>query len=216
MRLGRNQLCPCGSGLKLKKCCRIAPVVNVGLVVPAAVVDDIMNTISTISDEDLGNRLDLLVEKSIARNQPHLCACITPLSNSLPQESSLMAALAAFAIIWMFEQYQQCRLPQVSSAQIQRCLDDNGRSFADFDDFSDRRGSMSGKFQPFIHKFIADTILDFDQNDYGSYAFDLFNLFMMLKTTVNALHEATSKAVLEKPKIVFSVAATSGLSPSRR
>jgi hypothetical protein len=26
---------------------------------------------------------------------------------------------------------------------------------------------MSGKAQPFIHKFIADTILDFDQNDYG-------------------------------------------------
>ena len=66
---------------------------------------------------------------------------------------------------------------------------------------------MSGKAQPSIHKFIADTILDFDQNDYGSDAFDLFNLFMMLKTTVNALHEATSKAVLEKPIMALSAAA---------
>ena len=204
MKLGRNQLCPCGSGLKLKKCCRIAPVVieNAGLAVPATVVDDIMNTISTMSEEDLGNRLDLL-----ARTQPHLCAFITPLSNGLPQKSSFPAALSAFAIIWMFEQHHQLRLPQVSSAEIQRCLNDNGRSFVDFDHLRDRRGSMSGKAQPFIHKFIADTILDFDQNDYGSDAFDLFNLFMILKTTVNALHEATSKAVLEKPMIALSAAA---------
>src|SRR5215467_7364754 len=130
MKLGRNQLCPCGSGLKLKKCCRIAPVVieNAGLAVPAAVVDDIMNTISTMSDEDLGNRLVLL-----ARSQPHLCAFITPLSNALPQELSFPAALSAFAIIWMFEQHHQLRLPQVSSAEIQRCLNDNGRCFVDFD-----------------------------------------------------------------------------------
>ncbi len=66
---------------------------------------------------------------------------------------------------------------------------------------------MSGKAQPFIHKFIADTILDFEQNDYDSDAFDLFNLFMMLKTTVNALHEATSRVVLEKPVIALSAAA---------
>ena len=58
---------------------------------------------------------------------------------------------------------------------------------------------MSGKTQPFIDKFIADTILDFAQDDHDSDAFDLFNLFMMLKTTVNALHEATGKAVFEKP-----------------
>jgi hypothetical protein len=83
-------------------------------------------------------------------------------------------------------------------AEIQRCLDNNGRSFFDFQDLRDRRGSMSGKAQPFIHKFIADTILDFDQDDYASDGFDLFNLFMMLKTTVNTLHEAASRAVLEK------------------
>ena len=204
MKLGRNQLCPCGSGLKFKKCCRILPVVieNAGLAVPADVVDDVVNTISTMSDEDLDNRLDLL-----ARTPPHLCSFITPLSFALPQESSFTAALSAFAIIWMFEQHHQRRLPQVSSAEIQRCLNDNGRSFANFDDFRDRRGSMSGQAQPFIHQFIADTILDFDQNDYGSDAFDLFNLFMMLKTTVNALHEATSKAILDKPMIVLSAAA---------
>ena len=165
MKLGRNQLCPCGSGLKFKKCCRIPPVVieNAGLAVPADVVDDVVNTISTMSDEDFGNRLDHL-----ARTQPHLCAFITPLSNALPLEASFPAALAAFAIIWMFEQHHQRRLPEVTPAEIQRCLDNNGRFFVDFDDFRDRRGSMSGKAQPFIHKFIADTILDFDQNDYGS------------------------------------------------
>jgi hypothetical protein len=204
MKLGRNQLCPCGSGLKFKKCCRIPPVViqNAGFAVPADVVHDVVNTISAMSDEDFGNRLDHL-----ARTQPHLCAFITPLSNALPQEASFPAALAAFAIIWMFEQHHQRRLPEVTPAEIQRCLDNNGRSFVDFDDCRHRRGSMSGKTQPFIHKFIADTILDFDQNDYSSNAFDLFNLFMMLKTTVNALHEATSRAVLEKSAIAVSAAA---------
>ena len=204
MKLGRNQLCPCGSGLKFKKCCRIVPVVieNAGLAVPADVVDHVVNTISMVSDEDFGNRLD-----DLARTQPHLCAFITSLSNALPQQASFPAALAAFAIIWMFEQHHQRRLPQVTSAELQRCLDNNGHSFFDFDDFRDRRGSMSGKAQPFIHKFIADTILDFDQNDYDSDAFDLFNLFMMLKTTVNALEEATSRRILEKPTIALSAAA---------
>ena len=162
----------------------------------------VVNSISTMSDEDLGDRL-----QDLARTQPHLCAFITSLSNALPQEASFPAALAAFAIIWMFERHHQRRLPQVTPAEIQRCLDNNGRSFFDFDDFRDRRGSMSGKTQPFIHKFIADTILDFDQNDYDSDAFDLFNLFMMLKTTVNALHEATSTAVLETPVLALSAAA---------
>jgi SEC-C motif-containing protein len=204
MKLGRNQLCPCGSGVKFKKCCRIAAVVidNAGLAVPAYVVDDVVNTISKMSDEDFDNRLD-----DLARTQPHLCAFITPLSNALPQEASFPAALAAFAIIWMFEQHHQRHLPQVTPAQIQRCLDNNGRSFFDFEDFRDRRGSMSGKAQPSIHKFIADTILDFDDNDYGSDAFDLFNLFMMLKTTVNALHDATSRPIVEKPVIALSAAA---------
>jgi hypothetical protein len=203
MKLGRNQLCPCGSGLKFKKCCRIPSVVieNAGLVIPAAVVDDVVNTISVISDEDLGDRL-----QNLALTQPHLCGFITPLSNALPQESSFPAALAAFAIIWMFEQHHH-RVPPVTKEQIQRCLDNNGHSFFDFDDFRDRRGAMSGNTQPFIHKFIADSILDFDQNDYASDAFDLFNLFMMLKTTVNALHEATSRAVLEKPLIALSAGA---------
>jgi hypothetical protein len=66
---------------------------------------------------------------------------------------------------------------------------------------------MSGKTQPFIHKFIADTILDFDQNDYDSDAFDVFNLFMMLKTTVNVLHEATSRAVFQKTVTTLSAVA---------
>jgi len=204
MKLARNQPCPCGSGLKLKKCCRIPAVVidNAGLVVPAGVVDDVVNTIAAMPDEDLGHRL-----QNLALTQPHLCAFITPLSNALPQEASFQAALTAFAIIWMFEQHHQRRLPQITNAEIQRCLDNNGRSFLDFDDFRDRRGSMSGKAQPFIHKFIADTILDFDQNDYDSDAFDLFNLFMILKTTVNVLHEATSRAILEKPVTTLSAVA---------
>jgi len=201
MKFGRNQLCPCGSGLKFKKCCRISAAVieNKGLVVPAGVVNDVVNTIFAESDEDLGNRL-----QKLALTQPHLCAFITPLSNALPQEASIQAALAAFAIISMFEQHHQHCVPQVTNAEIQRCLDNNGYSFFDFDDFRDRRGSMSGKAQPFIHKFIADTILDFDQNDYHSDAIDLFNLFIMLKTTVNVLHEATSRAVLEKPATTLS------------
>lgn len=204
MKLGRNQLCPCGSGLKFKKCCRVpaAVIENTGLVVPASVVDDVVNAIAAMSDEDLGDRL-----QDLALTQRDLCAFITPLSNALPEEVSFQAALAGFAIVWMFQQHHQHRLPQVTAVDIQRCLDNNGRSFLDFDDFRDRRGSMSGKAQPFIHKFIADTILDFDQNDYGSDAFDLFNLFMMLKTTVNALHEATFRAVLEKPVIALSAAA---------
>jgi len=143
----------------------------------------------------------------ILRTRNRICApLLHPSAMLCHREASFPAALAGFAIIWMFERYHQHRLPQVTTADIQRCLDNNGRSFFDFDDFRDRRGSMSAKTQPFVHKFIADTVFDFDQADYDSNAFDLFNLFMMLKTTVNALHEATSRAVLEKSAIAVSAA----------
>jgi hypothetical protein len=63
---------------EIKKCCRSLPLVieNAGLVVPACVVDDVVNTADTMPDEDFNNRPD-----DLARTQPHLCAFITPLSN---------------------------------------------------------------------------------------------------------------------------------------
>jgi hypothetical protein len=150
MKLGRNQLCPCGSGLKFKKCCRVPAVVieNTGLVVPASVVDDVVNAIAAMSDEDLGDRL-----QDLALTQRDLCAFITPLSNALPEEASFQAALAGFAIVWMFQQHHQHRLPQVTAVDIQRCLDNNGRSFLDFDDFRDRRLHVrqGSTFHPQIH-----------------------------------------------------------------
>jgi hypothetical protein len=62
--------------------------------------------------------------------QAALCAFITPPSNALPQEASFQAALAAFAIIWMFEKHHQHRVPKVTNAEIQRCLDNNGYSLS--------------------------------------------------------------------------------------
>jgi hypothetical protein len=205
MKLGRNQLSPCGSGVKVKKCCRVPSTLigNAGLIVPASVVDDVVNTIATVSDEDLVRRFE-----NLARTQPNLCAFITPLSSSLPQEAAYPATLAGFAIIWMFEKHHQRCLPRVSTAEIHRCVDSNGQSFFDFDDFRDRRGAMSGKHQPFIHKYIADLILDFERSGYDSDGVDLFRLFMMLKTTVDVLHESTTKAVLEETIPALSAAAT--------
>ena len=54
MKLGRNQLCPWGSGLKFKKCCLTkrplvtAPSVlnHPGLTVPAIVVNDVLTMAS--------------------------------------------------------------------------------------------------------------------------------------------------------------------------
>ena len=194
MKLGRNQPCPCGSGLKFKKCCRVPSTVieNADLAVPASVVDSVLATLALISDEELGHRLE-----DLARTQPELCAFIMPLSNSLPQDATYPAALAGFTIIWMFEKHHQRGLPRISTGEINRCLDSAAKSFFEFEDIRDRRGAMSGETQPFIHKYIADTILDFDQNGDDSDGFDLFHLFMMLKTIVNVLDQAASKAALK-------------------
>ena len=111
MKLGRNQLCPCGSGLKFKKCCLTMEstvatppfVVNdPATAIPPTIIDKVVNTISSLPDNDLVDRLDALAE-----SQPNLCAFITPLSGSLPPAASFQAALSAFAIIWMFQQSQQ-------------------------------------------------------------------------------------------------------------
>ena len=50
---------------------------------------------------------------------------------------------------------------------------------------------MSAKAQPYIHKFIADTIFDFEEGDEALDGFDLFTLFMMLKTTTDVMNETT-------------------------
>jgi hypothetical protein len=49
---------------------------------------------------------------------------------------------------------------------------------------------MAGKHQPSIHKFIADTVFDLDEGDF--HGFDLFTLFMILKTTADVLNDATA------------------------
>jgi hypothetical protein len=177
-------------------------VENPGTVIPPAIIDDVLNTISLLPDDDLVHRLDTLADC-----QPNLCALITPLSSSLPPAVSFQAALTAFAIIWMFEQYQQHRLPNIGVAAIKRCLDRNAESFFDFNDVRDCRSSMSGKAQPYIHKFIADTIFDFEGGDAALDGFDLFTLFMMLKTTVDVLHDVTSKLALVDSQLVQSAAA---------
>ena len=189
MKLGRNQLCPCGSGLKFKKCCLTkrplvtAPSVlnHPGLTVPAIVVDDVLNGIFSSPDDLLRQRIETL-----ANSQHDLCQFI--LSSPLPPSASFPAALSGFAIIWMFEQHRQPRaLPEIGVASIQRCFGRSARSFLDFDN---PHSIMSGTNQPYIHKFIADSLFDFDEGKLHGY--DLFTLFLMLKTTVDVLHDAIS------------------------
>jgi hypothetical protein len=203
MKLGRNQLCPCGSGLKFKKCCRTLEsavatppfVVNdPATAIPPAIIDGVVNTISSLPDNDLVDRLDAL-----AQSQPNLCAFITPLSSSFPPAASFQAALSAFAIIWMFQQFQQRPLPKVGVAAIKRCLDQNAKSFFDLDDVYNHT-TMAGKHQPALHKFIADTIFDFNEIDLDG--FDLFTLFMILKTTIDVLHNTTSKLAMADSQLL--------------
>lgn len=206
MKLGRNQLCPCGSGLKFKKCCLTkqplvtAPSVSSHpeLTVPAVIVDNVVNGIFSSPDDVLLQRIEAL-----ANSQPDVCAFI--LSNPLPPSASFPAALSAFAIVWMFDHHLQPRaLPKIGVASIQRHFDSGARSFLDFDN---PHNTMSGRNQPHIHKFIADTLFDFDEGEFDG--FDLFNLFMMLKTTVDVVHAATSN-------LADSQLATAGAAPAAR
>jgi hypothetical protein len=208
MKVGRNQHCPCGSGLKFKKCClskeltaplpSFAPDVAVPPI-PSATVDDVVDTVFSSADNDLARRL-----QALADSQPHLCGFITPMSNSLPTTASISAALSAFAIIWMFEQYHQRPLPMISADAITRCLHRNTKSFLNINDVR-RRSSTAGKYQPAIHKFIADTILDFDEGEFDG--FDLFTLFMMLKTTADVLHDLIAELAIADPQWLYPASA---------
>ena len=190
MGLGRNQLCPCGSGLKFKKCCLTkrplaGPLsLNPDWAVPATVIDDVLNDIFSQPDNVLLQRIEAL-----ANSQPELCALITSLSSSLPGSASFPAALSAFAIIWMFERYWPSQLPRIRVASIQRSLDRSAQTFFEID--NPRDITMSPKNQPHIHKFIADTVFDFDEDELDG--FDLFTLFIILKTIVDVLDNVASK-----------------------
>ena len=59
---------------------------------------------------------------------------------------------------------------------------------------------MAGKHQPALHKFIADTIFDFNESDLDG--FDLFTLFMILKTTIDVLHNTTSKLAMADSQLL--------------
>jgi len=190
MKFGRNQLCPCGSGLKFKKCCFTKrPLVTAPSVFEPSRPDRSShccqrcphNGIFSSPDDLLRQRIETL-----ANSQHDLCQFI--LSSPLPPSASFPAALSGFAIIWMFEQHRQPRaLPEIGVASIQRCFGRSARSFLDFDN---PHSIMSGTNQPYIHKFIADSLFDFDEGKLHGY--DLFTLFLMLKTTVDVLHDAIS------------------------
>src|SRR5215467_4958849 len=111
MGFGRNQLCPCGSGLKFKKCClNDHPAgllrVNPGLVVPPTVIDDVLDEVSSQPDDLLLQRIEKLAD-----SQPELCTLIMSLSSSLPSSTSFPAALSAFAILWMFDRCWPSPMP---------------------------------------------------------------------------------------------------------
>ena len=166
------------------------------LTVPAAVVDDVLKAIFASSDDVLLERI-----QALANSQPDLCAFI--LNSPLPPSASFPAALSAFAILWMFQQHHQPRvLPKIGVASIRCCVDSSVRSFLDFDN---PHSTMAGRKQPHIHKFIADTIFDFDEDKQDG--FDLFTLFLMLKTTVDVLHAATSNTAAADSEFVLSAAA---------
>jgi SEC-C motif len=207
MRVGRNQGCPCGSGLKFKKCCLTKEPTEVDSVIPdsyvapipSAIVDDVVDTIFSSPDNDLSHRL-----QTLADSQPHLWAFITPMSSSLPTTASFSAALSAIAIIWMFQQYHQRQLPMIGAAAIARCLDRNAKSFFNIADVY-RRPTMTGKHQPSIHKFIADTVLDFDEGELDS--FNLSTLFMMLKTTADVLHVVIAELAITDSQWLYPASA---------
>jgi hypothetical protein len=208
MKLGRNQLCPCGSGLKFKKCCLANPHLSAGpslklrpeYMVPAPIVDDVFNGIFSLPDDVLVQRMEALAD-----SQPNLCAFITMMASSLLPSAAFPAALSAFAIIWMFDQHHRPHvLPIIDLAAIQRCFHRSAKSVLDFDSPSDT--TWSARNQPHIHKFIADTLFDFDENSFDG--FDLLRLLMMLKTTLDTLHEATSKFAVAHSPLHFSATAS--------
>src|SRR5262245_43758575 len=100
MKFARNQPCPCGSGLKFKKCClnrgdlADLPLERTGRAIPASIIDDVVDSTFSLPNDDLVRRLDAL-----ANTQPALCGLITSLSSSLPQSACVSAALRGRARI---------------------------------------------------------------------------------------------------------------------
>jgi len=168
------------------------------LVVPATVIDDVLNDIFSQTDQVLLQRIDALAD-----SQPELSALITSLSSSLPRSASFPAALSAFAIIWMFDRCCPSQLPRIRTASIQRSLDRSAQTFFEID--NPRDVTLSAKNQPHIHKFIADTVFDFDEDELNG--FDLFTLFMMLKTTADVLDKTASKLPVPDSKLAIAAAA---------
>src|SRR2546427_9419306 len=109
----------------------------------------------------------------------------------------------------MFEQHRQPRaLPEIGVASIQRCFGRSARSFLDFDN---PHSIMSGTNQPYIHKFIADSLFDFDEGKLHGYE-------DRKSTRLNSSHSQISYAVfcLKKKKKIISIISTLALTGHSR
>jgi hypothetical protein len=135
--------------------------------------------------------------RRLGNNQPDLLSFMMEFSEELDQEVKELAFYMLFVVYRMFEKGYGKKIKRVTAAEIMKCYEDNENLIESMEGAHDRfferiaRVQVSG--QPFVIKYVVDTLFEAPEEEDGVKLTDedAGFLFLLLKAVVDALNKKT-------------------------
>jgi SEC-C motif len=197
MRLGRNELCHCGSGRKYKKCCltlggssdigrQSGNETNLQILhraVPPTIIQEVMDEI----EGSPFDRFQALTQELLDRH-PRLIAFVVGNVAYMREAIRHQSLLMVVSVIRMFEKCYGLKREPIAASNVESALRRNMNLILQTlaGNWSKQPGDV---VQPFIVKFLGDALTDF-QNDERPDERETAYLLAIFKTVVDVLDRA--------------------------
>ena len=199
MKISRNEPCPCGSGLKYKRCCNR----NTGSGVDTGPQDAPETTTRTVGRETIKqafHEIDTMSGAKLRRKldnytttNPVLMMFVATTESALSIGEDSDTILDVMAIFRIFEKHYGRPSPPVQESEVTRFLHENGRSFTRLLSSFRPTKRAPRTLQPFVLDFIVGRLASRAMEE-GLDPHDIFALFMLMKTIVDVLDKAYNSA----------------------
>ena len=195
MKQGRNDSCPCGSGLKYKKCCMrgIHKITNIeseseqlttDRTIGPATIEEVFHEIDAMS----GKKLNRMLETFVTRN-PDFMTFVAMMEGTIatgPESDTLLDILALFRI---FEKHYGRPTPHIRESDVTPLIETNCESITEMLGAPESKRLKPNPAQPFLIEFIFKRLLVRIEEE-GLDLRETFFLLLLLKTTADVLDYA--------------------------